>query len=144
MIARTGRYKLNRVVGFALAAIAIGCFSLLNADSSTIEWVILQIIFAAGAGIVLTATLPAIQAPLPESDVGTANATWGFVQSLGFVCGVAISSSIFDTEFSNLLSHIDDPSVRKVLGAGGAYEHASRDLWARCEAICRCKLSASL
>lgn len=125
LIAKYGRYKLNQMVGFALAAIALGCFSTLDQNSSTVVWVLLQILFAAGAGVVLTATLPAIQAPLPESDVATATATWGFVQSLGFVCGVAIPSSIFETKFSSLLYMITDTAVREVLRMG-AYEHASR------------------
>ncbi|ESZ99146.1 major facilitator transporter [Sclerotinia borealis F-4128] len=126
LIAKAGHYKLNQILGFALAAIAIGCFSILDQDSSTAVWVILQIIFAAGAGIVLTATLPAIQAPLPESDVATATATWGFIQSLGFVCGVAIPSSIFEAEFRSMVHSIDDRALQEVLRVGGAYEHASR------------------
>ena len=127
IIARTGHYKINQLVGFALAAVGIGCLSLLNQDSATAEWAVLQVIFAAGAGIILTATLPAIQAPLPESDVAVATATWGFVQSLGFVWGIAIPSSIFNTQFSTLLPSISNSSVRAVLSGGGAYEHASRD-----------------
>jgi MFS family permease len=124
LIAKYGRYKLNQIVGFALVAVAIGCFSTLDQNSPSVTWVLLQILFAAGAGVVLTATLPAIQAPLPESDVATATATWGFVQSLGFVCGVAIPSSIFETKFSSLLSMITDVSVRDGLRLG-AYEYAS-------------------
>lgn len=125
LIAKYGRYKMNQIMGFALSAIAVGCFSLLDQNSPTVAWVLLEILLAAGAGIVLTATLPAIQAPLPESDVATATATWGFVQSLGFVCGVAIPSSIFETKFSSLLSSITDTAVRDELRLG-AYEHASR------------------
>ncbi|KAI9667764.1 MAG: hypothetical protein M1821_000581 [Bathelium mastoideum] len=126
MIAKTGRYKLNQMVGFVLAAVGIGCFPVLDRNSSTATWAILQIIFAAGAGFILTATMPAIQAPLPESDVASATAAWGFVQSLGFICGLAIPSSIFDTRFSDLLGCISDPSIRQILSGGGAYEHASR------------------
>ncbi|KAI9683048.1 MAG: hypothetical protein M1822_006241 [Bathelium mastoideum] len=126
MIAKTGRYKLNQMVGFVLAAVGIGCFPVLDRNSSTATWAILQIIFAAGAGFILTATMPAIQAPLPESDVASATAAWGFVQSLGFICGLAIPSSIFDTRFSDLLGCISDPSIRQILSGGGTYEHASR------------------
>ncbi|KAF7895300.1 hypothetical protein EAF00_007114 [Botryotinia globosa] len=113
-------------MGFALATIAIGCFSILDQNSSTAVWVILQIVFAAGAGIVLTATLPAIQAPLPESDVANAPATWGFTQSPGFVCGVAIPSSIFEAKFRSMVYTIDDDGLKKVFRAGGAYEDASK------------------
>ncbi|TGO48214.1 hypothetical protein BCON_0247g00080 [Botryotinia convoluta] len=119
-IAKVGHYRLNQILGFTLATITIGCFSILDQDSSTV------IVFAAGAGIVLTATLPAIQAPLPESDIATATATWGFIQSLGFVCGVAIPSSIFEAKFRSMIYTIDDDSSKKVFRAGGAYEHASK------------------
>ncbi|TGO34060.1 hypothetical protein BHYA_0214g00110 [Botrytis hyacinthi] len=125
-IAKVGHYRLNQILGFALSTIAIGCFSILDQNSSTVVWVILQIVFAAGAGIVLTATLPAIQAPLPESDVATATATWGFIQSLGFICGVAIPSSIFEAKFRSMIYTIDDDGLKKLLRAGGAYEHASK------------------
>ncbi|KAI9645558.1 hypothetical protein NHQ30_006300 [Ciborinia camelliae] len=125
-IAKAGHYRLNQILGFALAGIAIGCFSILDQDSSTAVWVILQIIFAAGAGIVLTATLPAIQAPLPESDVAVATATWGLIQSLGFVCGVSIPSSIFESKFRSMVYTLDDGALQRVFTLGGAYEHASK------------------
>jgi hypothetical protein len=125
-IAKAGHYKLNQVVGFAIASIAIGCFSILDQNSPKVVWVILQILFAAGAGVVLTATLPAIQAPLPESDVASSTATWGFVQSLGFVVGVAVPSSVFESRFNSMLYRIGDEGVRDVLRTNGAYEHASR------------------
>ncbi|TGO47499.1 hypothetical protein BOTNAR_0522g00020 [Botryotinia narcissicola] len=125
-IAKVGHYRLNQILGFALATIAIGSFSILDQNSSTAVWAILQIVFAAGAGIVLTATLPAIQAPLPKSDVATATATWGFIHSLGFVCGVAIPSSIFEAKFRSMVYTIDDDGSKKMLRAGGAYEHASK------------------
>ena len=55
-----------------------------------------------------------------------ATATWGFIQSLGFVSGVAIPSSIFETKFHSMLPSIADALVREQLRFGGAYEHASR------------------
>ncbi|CAG8975126.1 hypothetical protein HYALB_00004425 [Hymenoscyphus albidus] len=126
VISKTGRYRLNQLIGFALAATAIGLFCVLDQHSSALGWVPLQILFAAGAGIVQTSTLPAIQAPLPESDVAMATATWGFVHGLGFVCGVAIPSSVFETKAQSLLHTISDVAVREAFQQAGAYEHASR------------------
>ncbi|CAG8956362.1 hypothetical protein HYFRA_00003744 [Hymenoscyphus fraxineus] len=125
IIARTGHYRLNQLFGFGLAALAIGCFSILDQHSSTSTWVLLQIVLAMGAGIVLTALLPAIQAPLAESDVASATATWGLVQSLGFLCGVAMPSSIFENRFLAIINRIADVNVRDELRLGGAYAHAS-------------------
>lgn len=127
VIAKTGCYKAINIAGFAISAIGIGCFSLLRQSSSTAEWVILLIVFALGAGIVLTALLPAIQAPLPESDAAVSTATWGFVQSLGFIYGVAIPSSIFEARFGDSLSLVQDPAVRQAISVGGAYTHATRE-----------------
>ena len=73
-----------------------------------------------------TSTLPAIQALLPESGVATATATWGFLQILGFVCGVAIPSSIFEAKFRSMIYTIDYENLKMVFRAGGAYEHASK------------------
>lgn len=124
-IAKMGRYKINQVVGFGLMTISIGCFTLLDQHSSTAAWVGYQLIFAAGTGILMTAFLPAIQAPLPEADVAAATATWGFIQSFGYIWGAAIPSSIFNTRFSTFLPQIPDAAVRQRLSDGGAYEHAS-------------------
>jgi len=126
IIARTGHYRLNQVIGFALTAIALGCFCTMNQNSATATWVLLQILLAMGAGIVLTALLPAIQAPLPESDVATATAMWGFVQSLGFVWGVSIPSTIFENRFQTLLYHISDAAVHEEFRESGAYEFATK------------------
>ncbi|CAG8976786.1 hypothetical protein HYALB_00012029 [Hymenoscyphus albidus] len=125
IIARTGHYRLNQLFGFGLAALAIGCFSILDQHSSTSTWVLLQIVLAMGAGIVLTALLPAIQAPLAEFDVASATATWGLVQSLGFLRGVAMPSSIFENRFLAIINRITNVNVRDELRLGGAYAHAS-------------------
>ncbi|KAF2230508.1 hypothetical protein EV356DRAFT_526693 [Viridothelium virens] len=55
-IAKTGRWRLNQLTGFALAAIGIGCFRVSSQHFGTAVWVVLQIIFAPGAGLILTAT----------------------------------------------------------------------------------------
>jgi MFS family permease len=125
VIAKIGRYKINQVIGFGLMTISIGCFTLLDQHSSSAAWVGYQLIFSAGTGILMTAFLPAIQAPLPEADVAAATATWGFIQSFGYIWGAAIPSSIFNTRFSTFLPQIPDAAVRQRLSHGGAYEHAS-------------------
>ncbi|KUJ12567.1 major facilitator superfamily protein [Mollisia scopiformis] len=115
MIAKTGRYRLNQIVGFALAAIGIECCSVLNQNSLAGVWATLEIISAAGAGSILTATLPAMQALLAEADVASSTATWGFIQSLGFVWGVAIPSSIFETKFRTFIVSLHGQVQREVI-----------------------------
>ncbi|TGO21657.1 hypothetical protein BPAE_0207g00120 [Botrytis paeoniae] len=99
-IAKVEHYRLNQILGFALATIAIGCFSILDQNSSIAVWVILQIVFAVGVAIVLTATLPVIQAPLPGLKSRLRLQHGGLFKVWG--------------------------SLKKIFGARGTYEHASK------------------
>ena len=126
LIARTGQYKPNQVLGYALMTIGFGLFTILDEFSPTIMWVMFQIVFAIGGGLVLTALLPAIQAPLADSETATATATWGFIQSFGFIWGASVPSVIFNARFEQLLPTISDVAIRETLSHGNAYEHASK------------------
>lgn len=125
IVAQTGHYKRTMIAGYALLAIGAGCLTLLDASSSTANWVIFQIIAGVGGGLALTATLPAVQAPLAEADVAVATASWGFVRSFGSIWGAAIPAAVFNSRIDNLLTTISDPAIRAILKSGGAYEHAT-------------------
>ncbi|KAB8223176.1 major facilitator superfamily domain-containing protein [Aspergillus novoparasiticus] len=112
LITVTGKYKPLLVAGFVLMAIGMGLFTMLDDRTSTVRWVVYQVILALGAGISLIATLPAVLASLPESDVATATATWAFLRSFG---------SIWD-----LVGRIASPQLQGVLVGGGAYQLATK------------------
>lgn len=114
------------VAGHALLALGAGLLILLTARSPTAHGVVFQIIAGVGAGLSLTAALPAVQAPLPESDVAVATASWAFVRSFGSIWGAAISAAVFNSRFDALLHIIGDEALRARLARGGAYEHATR------------------
>ncbi|KAL4993119.1 MFS general substrate transporter [Aspergillus recurvatus] len=123
------RYRPFHFTGFALLVIAFGLFTLLDSSSSTGSWVGYQILGAAGVGTLLTTTLPALQAPLPEADVAVATATWAFLRSLGGIWGVAIPSAVFNSQVNQLLpSRLrHEPSLQARLADGGAYELATKE-----------------
>jgi hypothetical protein len=125
LITKIGCYKPLCIVGFALQALGIGLFTMLDSQSSMAEWVIFQIIAAAGVGLVTTSTLPAVQVGLPETDVAASTATWGFLRSLGNIWGVSIPAAVFNSCFEQLSHRISDPEVRAMLKNGKAYEQAS-------------------
>ncbi|KAI8300964.1 Efflux pump FUS6 [Colletotrichum sp. SAR11_240] len=125
-IAVTGHYKMVIVAGFVLLSIAVGCMTTLDANSSTAIWIVFQVLAGLGGGLSLTATLPAVQAPVPESDVAIATAAWAFARSFGAIWGAAIPSAVFNSRFDELLHLIPEPSIRDQLAHGGAYEHAIR------------------
>ncbi|KAA8645746.1 hypothetical protein EYZ11_001255 [Aspergillus tanneri] len=126
LITVTGKYKPLLIVGFALMTIGMGLFTMLDDKTNTVRWVVYQVILAIGSGIALIATLPAILASLPESDVATATATWGFLRSFGSIWGVSIPSAIFNTRFTDLVGRIDDPQLQTMLVDGGAYQLATK------------------
>ncbi|KAF4629175.1 hypothetical protein G7Y89_g8972 [Cudoniella acicularis] len=97
----TGKYKPPLILGFAFMTLGIGLFTTLDASSSMGAWVGYQVIAAIGTGLVITPSLPAAQAALPESDVAASTAT----------C---------------LLGSIGDDATRERLLGGAAYEEASR------------------
>lgn len=57
----------------------------------------MQSIGALGTGVLVTSILPAVHAPLRESDQAVATATWSFLRGLGGAFGVAISSAVFNS-----------------------------------------------
>ncbi|KAK0616905.1 multidrug resistance protein Fnx1 [Immersiella caudata] len=130
-----GKYRPFQFAGIALITITFGLFTLLNEASSTGYWVGTQILGAAGCGLLLTTTLPAIQAPLAEADQAIATATWGFLRSFGAVWGVSIPAAIFNSRVNALVDTVDDVSLRRILVDGGAYAMASKEFMQSLDAI---------
>ena len=125
LMQKLGRYRPFHLLGFALMTTGFGVFTLLDKDSSTAVWVIVQVVFAAGTGLSIGTLLAAVQAELSESDAATATGTWAVFRSFGTVWGITISAAVFDNRFSSLSKRISDPWVRELLSAGQAYEHAT-------------------
>ncbi|KAI5926907.1 MFS general substrate transporter [Camillea tinctor] len=127
-LSKWGRYKLLHIIGFAFLTAGIGSFSVLTRDSSTAEWVCLQILPSVGAGMVLDTLLPAFQAGVEEVDSAAAAASWSFVRSFGNIWGVAIPGAILNIYSSRYATDlIADPIARSSLQNGDAYSSATRD-----------------
>ena len=61
---------------------------------------IFQIIAGVRGVLALTATLPAVQAPLAEADVAIATASWGFARAFGSIWGAVIPAAVFNCELT--------------------------------------------
>lgn len=129
LVTVTGKYRTANFLGFALMAVGCGLLTLLDAESTTGDWVGFQLVFGAGCGVAYTTTLPAILASLPESDVATATAMWGFARSFGAVWGIAVPSAIFNSRMTSLSEELLTgslaTSIRPLLLNGGAYERGT-------------------
>ncbi|KID73297.1 Efflux pump FUS6 [Metarhizium brunneum] len=126
LMSKLGRYRAIHQAGHALMVLGFGLFTLLDENSNTGTWVGLQIVESAGAGLIAPTLLPAVMAPLAESDTALAAATWAFFRSFGLTWGTAIPAAIFNNRFDQLAeTEITDPVLRSRLTGGRAYESAT-------------------
>lgn len=128
LLVKWGRYKPLHFFGFGVCTIGLGLITLFDENTSTAEWVIYQLIAAAGSGFVLNTLLPGCQAGLEEKDQAAATATWSFVRSFGSIWGVAIPAAVFNNRFQQLSDRITDPKVAAIFSNGNAYQHADAAL----------------
>ncbi|KAF4886521.1 Efflux pump FUS6 [Colletotrichum fructicola] len=125
LMSKIGRYLPIHYAGYALMIIGFGLLTLLNKNSGTGKWVGFQMIESFGSGLIIPTLLPAVMAPLAESDAAVAAATWAFLRSFGLTWGTAIPGAIFNNRFDQLARNIEDPMVRAAVSGGRAYEHAT-------------------
>ena len=126
IVTRFARFRFMHFFGFALITIGIGSFTVLNRNTSTAVWVILQMIFALGLGVVMACLLPAIQAALPDSLNAASTGIFAFIRSIGTIWGVSIPAAIFNNRVDQLLPSLHDPSIQDHLTRGQAYERATK------------------
>jgi MFS family permease len=120
-----GKYKPMHIAGFALMTLGLSLCTLLNAQSPIGVWLSLQLVTAAGLGIVISTMLPAVQVKLPESTTGASAGSWAFLRGTGSLFGVAIPGAVFNIRFASLLPSISSPSTRAKLAHGQAYQRAT-------------------
>ncbi|CAI9629113.1 unnamed protein product [Alternaria burnsii] len=120
-----GRYKPMHIVGFSLTTLGLGLCTLLEANTSIGVWLTLQLVTAAGLGIVISTMLPAVQVKLPESTTGASAGSWAFLRGTGSLFGVAIPGAVFNVRFASLLPTISSESARAKLANGQAYQRAT-------------------
>ncbi|CAM1501083.1 Fc.00g102450.m01.CDS01 [Cosmosporella sp. VM-42] len=126
LLSKFGKYRLIHIISWALMIVGFGLLTLLNEHSGTGAWVGIQVVEAAGVGLIIPTLLPVVMAPLTEADTGLATATWAFMRSFGMTWGTAIPAAIFNNRFDQLApTRISDEALRAEVGGGRAYEHAT-------------------
>lgn len=119
------RSIILNVLAFALMSIGLGVFTTMDAATSTAVHAVLQIVIAAGNGLLLATLLPALQGCFSAEDVWSVTALFNYLRSFAMVWGVTIPSIIFNLTVDH---HIDQAPAdsRNLLVHGGAYAHASQ------------------
>lgn len=124
VMAITGRYKWLNAMAFVTMALGLGLFVLVKYDSPAGFYIGFQILFAPGAGVLFTATLPAIQVALSPNQVAEATSVYSFFRNFGAILGLAITTAVFNLRMNTLTSALP-ADLHDVLKDGGAYSLAS-------------------
>ncbi|TFY60742.1 hypothetical protein EVG20_g7308 [Dentipellis fragilis] len=97
------RYIPANTAGWVLTIIGFGLLSMLKYDSSTGKWVGYIIVMACGVGLLYTATVFPILAPLPVERTAASLAFYTFVRSFAQTWGITISATILQNELKKKL-----------------------------------------
>lgn len=128
LVSATGSYKLLSVAAFMLLAAGAGFFQLPSkpggetywaADrSSVVYWVLPQLLFGAGAGILCASTLPPLLASLSHAeDLAAAVGQWSFKRSFGAIAGASGARLVFNRRMNFLLADaLTEPAVSITTG----------------------------
>ena len=101
ILARTGRYKILALVGFAIGA--FGLFLLSRMDIHATSGVVVQRMLITGLGIGVSMSLFTIvvQNAVSRREMGAATAALTFFRSIGGAIGVAILGSVMTNRFNS-------------------------------------------
>ncbi|KAL2838936.1 major facilitator superfamily domain-containing protein [Aspergillus pseudodeflectus] len=104
VVASTGRYRWALWVGWTLTCLGIGLLILLDEETSVVQWVFIQGVSGLGIGCLFPSISIAVQASVPQREVGVAATLVLFFRSLGQALGVAVGGVILDNQLRRHLS----------------------------------------
>ncbi|KAL8798365.1 MAG: hypothetical protein Q9182_006729 [Xanthomendoza sp. 2 TL-2023] len=106
LITVTGRYRWAIWSGWVLTVLGTGLLYLLDVNTSTVEWIFLNLVGGLGMGMLFPSMAFAIQASSTNADLAFAIAMFSFFRAFGQAIGVAVGGTIFQNQVrAKLLSY---------------------------------------
>ena len=119
LLSRTGRYKVQAIIGMAVTVIGMFSLGRLDADSSWALAITGMVITGIGVGAVFPILSIAVQSAFPYRLLGTANSGRQFFNNLGSVIGVPVMTTIVLESFqAELPGHLPAAAARALAGSG--------------------------
>lgn len=104
---RTGRYKIQTIIGMSIGVVGMFLLSRLSASSSFTQALIAMVVTGVGVGAVFPTLSVVVQSAFPYRLLGTANAARQFFNNLGAVMGVPVMATIvIETLKNELPNHL--------------------------------------
>lgn len=98
LITKTGRYRWAIWSGWVLTTFGAGLPYLLDAHTSTVAWIFLNLVSGIGMGVLFPSTAFAVQVSSTNANVAFAVAIFSFYRVCGQAVGVAFGGSIFQNQ----------------------------------------------
>ncbi|KAK4701011.1 hypothetical protein P7C70_g5223, partial [Phenoliferia sp. Uapishka_3] len=96
LLARTGEYKINIILGYAVWSVGLGLFSTLDQHTSTAKLIGFMVVGAIGQGQTLQTTMVAAQAAVNRSEMSVVTSVRNFLRSLGGALALALAAAIIN------------------------------------------------
>ncbi|KAF7792049.1 hypothetical protein EIP86_003077 [Pleurotus ostreatoroseus] len=97
------KYTPPNIAGWVFIVVGFGVMSLLKADSSVAQWVGYQVLATAGIGVLYTAPIFTVLAPLSVERNASALAFFSFVRNFAYTWGVTIAATVLQNELKKKL-----------------------------------------
>ncbi len=98
VITKIGRYRWAIWSGWALTTFGVGLLYLLDVQTTTVQWIFLNLVSGVGMGLLFPSMAFAIQAASKNEDLAFAVALFSFFRAFGQAIGVAIGGTIFQNQ----------------------------------------------
>jgi EmrB/QacA subfamily drug resistance transporter len=104
---RTGRYKIQTIIGMGIGVVGMFLLSRLSATTPFSQAIISMVVTGIGVGTVFPTLSVVVQSAFPYRMLGTANSARQFLNNLGAVMGVPVMATIvIETLKSELPKHL--------------------------------------
>ena len=103
VITKTGRYRWAIWSGWVLTTFGTGILYLLDVNTTTVQWVFLNLVSGLGMGVLFPSMAFSIQAATTNKDLAFAVALFTFFRAFGQALGVAVGGVIFQNELEKKL-----------------------------------------
>ncbi|CAI6281877.1 unnamed protein product [Periconia digitata] len=98
VIAKAGYYRWAMWTGWFLSTFGTGLLIYLEADTTTVAWIFLNLVGGVGAGMLFPAMAISAQASAASQDAAYATSTFSFLRAFGQTLGVAVGGVVFQNQ----------------------------------------------
>lgn len=117
ILARTGRYKVVALVGFAVGALGMFLLSRMTADASSGLVVRNMVIVGLGIGVSMSLFTIIVQNAFPQRMLGQVTASLQFFRSIGGTIGIAVLGTVMTNRFQSAFDANVSPQLTQSLTA---------------------------